>query len=450
MQTSRNPKVLNKVLKYKLRPILDRITKLEDVQLDNENYIKNITSQVGNMKEQATKELDEYNTASAKLDTSLNKADKNLSNLIKNSLYNPNSTTQTGGGGSGEIVTDEETKFITDKSLDSACYGLVIDGVDYSVYGVTGKGIAIGANPGVDKEYDWRNPGNDSKPFPSYYVNDILFDNTDCVLISTNNGIVRYNMKDESYSIMDKSFGLPHNIVHRIVKVKTSDGTFRGYLALTEKGICFSPDAKRWTNLVPDFTESCISVSKTNLIDTPQDIVFIGTAGGIYYFDVNKFINEDIREVKSIPGLNLILPTTYVNGIGYDVDNDILSIVSLSGLAVVNKLKEIISSGITVNMNSEDASGKRYVKLYNTSTGLNTSSCYDCIYTTDNKLVVCTSNGLNITSDYNKFSSITKSLNNYNPAGKLLNSFICNKIVRKANGLYTVLHGIGLTEDIEI
>ena len=122
MQTSRNPKVLNKVLKYKLRPILDKITQLEGVQLDNNAYIQNITSQVENMKEQATEELENYKTASAKLDTSLSKADKILSNLIKNTLYNPNSTTKTGDGGSSSEPGEEETKLITDKGIDAACY----------------------------------------------------------------------------------------------------------------------------------------------------------------------------------------------------------------------------------------------------------------------------------------------------------------------------------------
>lgn len=451
MQTSRNPKVLNKVLKYKLRPILDRITQLEGVQTDNNSYIQNITSKVENMKEQATEELENYKTASAKLDTSLGKADKNLSNLIKNTLYNPNSTTKPGtSGGSGESG-EEETKLITDKSIDAACYGLVIDGKDYSIYGVTGKGVAIGENPAISKEFVWRNPSNDSKPFPSYYVNDILFIDTNTVLIATNNGIVRYSMKEEEYTVMDNSFGLPHNIVYKVIKVKTSDNVFRGYLAMTERGIAFSPDSRRWTVIGVDFTESCVSVAKTNLIDTPQDIVFIGTASGVYYFDIDKFINEDVRTIKEIPGLNLVLPSTYVNGLAYDVDNDILSIVSLSGLTVVNNPKEIIELGITVNSNSVGTDDKKYISLYNTNNGLNTSSCYDCIYTIDNKLVICTSNGLNITEDYSKFTMITKSTNTYNPTSEeLLNSFICNKIIRKDSNKYTVLHGIGLTEGITI
>jgi len=451
MQTSRNPKVLNKVLKYKLRPILDRITQLEGVQQDNNAYIQNITSQVENMKEQATKELENYKTASSKLDTSLSKADKNLSNLIKNTLYNPNSTIKTGGGGSSGETGEEETALITDKAIDAACYGLVINGIDYSIYSVTGKGIAIGKNPGTENEYEWRNPANDKDTFPSYYVNDILFIDTNTVLIATNNGIVQYLMKEGTYTVMDKSFGIPHNTVHRVIKVQTSDGIFRGYLAMTEKGIAFSPDSKRWTTIVSDFTESCISVAKTNLIDTPQSLVFIGTASGIYYFDMDKFINENVREVKEIPGLNLALQATYINGLAYDVDNDILAAVSLSGLVVIRKPKEILERGITVNANTVDSNNQKYVVLFNTSSGLNTSSCYDCIYSVDHKLIVCTSNGLNITSNYNQFTTITKSINTYNQeSGKLLNSFICNKIVRKSSNKYTVLHGIGLTEDITI
>ena len=448
MQTSRNPKVLNKVLKYKLRPILDRIANLEDVKIDNESYIQNITSQVNGMKEQVTNELNDYNEAAARLDTNISKANKNLSNLIKNTLYNPNSTTTNTGTGTGGGEESTETKFITDKALDAACYGLVIDGKDYSIYGVTGKGIAIGENPGAEKEYEWRNPANDEHTFPSYYVNDILFVDTGNVLISTNNGIVKYSMATEEYTIMDKSFGLPHNTVYRTIKVKTSDGTFRGYLALTEKGIAFSPDANRWTPIATDFGESCICVAKTNLIDVPQDIVFIGTTSGVYYLDIDKFILEDNREVKEIPGLNILLPATYINGIAYDVDNDILSIVSLSGLTTVRGVKTNILENDIV-LDTSMVGRNKTVTLYNTTSGLNTSSCYDCIYTIDHKLVVCTSNGLNITADYANFSSISKSANTYN-GGKTLSSFICNKIIRKSSNLYTVIHGIGLTEDIEI
>jgi hypothetical protein len=185
-------------------------------------------------------------------------------------------------------------------------------------------------------------------------------------------------------------------------------------------------------------------VAKTSLIDTPQSIVFIGTASGVYYFDMDKFIDEDVREVKEIPGLNLILPSTYINGLAYDVDNDMLAFVSLSGLTVVEGAKNLIDSGEIVTNVSR-------VSMFNANNGLNTSSCYDCIYTGDHKLVVCTSNGLNVTVDYSSFSTITKSLNTYNPeSGELLNSFICNKIVRKSSNKYTVLHGVGLTEDITI
>ena len=59
MQTSRNPKVLNKVLKYKLRPVLDKVAQLEDVQHDNTDFTANITSRVEAMKDRATEESDD-------------------------------------------------------------------------------------------------------------------------------------------------------------------------------------------------------------------------------------------------------------------------------------------------------------------------------------------------------------------------------------------------------
>lgn len=450
MQTSRNPKVIDKVLQYKLRPVLDKISQLEVIGKDNADYINNITSRLGIIKEKATEELNEYELASAKLDNTISKSNKNLSNLIKNTLYNPNLSTN--GTGSGTDLTEqEETKLITDKTIDAGIYGLVKEGLDYSLFGITGKGIVINDDSSViDKEFEWRNPSNKEHAFPSYYINDMVAIDTSNVLIATNNGVVSYNIIDESFSLMDKSYGLPNSIVHKIVKLQTSDKVFRGYLALTEKGIAFSSDAKMWNAIDPEFTEVCVSASKTDLINTPQEIVFIGTSKGIYYFDVDNFINNDIRTVKEIPGLNLLLPSIYINGIAYDTHNDTLAIVSMSGLNTVKNVKDLISSGKTVTSSLKNANGVQYYNQYNTVSGLNTTSCYDCIYTIDDKLIICTSNGLNITENYTEFKSITKTVNNYNGSDELLNSFICNKIIRKSSNKYTILHSVGITEDITI
>lgn len=449
MQTSKNPKVINKVLQYKLRPVLDKISQLEVIGSNNKDYINNITSRLSDVKTAANGELEEYNLADAKLDNTISKSNKNLSNLIKNTLYNPNLSSNESGSGS-EVTEQNETKYITDKTIDSALYGLVKDSLDCSLFGITGKGIVLNEfDSVVGKEYEWRNPSNDEHIFPSFYINDMIAMTTSDIMIATNNGIVKYNISDESFSIIDKSYGLPHNIVHRLVKLQTTDKIFRGYLALTEKGISFSPDGERWTNIDPDFQEVCVSVNNTDLINTPQDIVFIGTTSGVYYFDVDKFIYDDVRNIKEIPGLNLLLPSVYVNGLSYDTHNDNLAIVSMSGLSVVKNIKELISSNKTLINGLKNDQNVLYYNQYNTSSGLNTTSCYDCIHTIDDKLIICTSNGLNITSDYVEFKSITQAINNYNN-GSLLNSFICNKIVRKAANTYTVLHGIGITENIVI
>lgn len=452
MQTTRNPKVLNNVLKYKLRPILDKISQLETIQSDNTEYVKSIETQVDSMKESANTELEEYNTATAKLNTEIEKSNKTLSNLIKNTLYNPNSTTTSTGSGESQTETSE-TKLISDKNLDAVCYGLVLDSEDYVMFGVTSKGIAITKDDGDNKskEYEWMNPSNTNSIFPSYYVNDILLVNTDTALLSTNNGIIIYTLSTKKYSQIDKTFGLPHNKVYRTIKVRTTDGKTNGFLAMTEKGVAYSSDMKRWTTVDKDFTESCNCVSKTNLVNAGQSLVFIGTSSGVYYLDIDKYINEDLRTVKEIPGLNLTIPAVYVNGLAYDVDNDILAIVSLSGLSVINDVKELIASGKILTSSLKDSSDNLYYKVYNTNSGLNTTSCYDCIYSVDNKLIICTSNGLNITEDYDKFTSITSVINSYNPdSGELLNSFICNKIIRKNDNTYTILHGVGLTENINI
>lgn len=452
MQTTRNPKVLNNVLKYKLRPILDKISQLEIIQSDNTEYIKSIEAQVDSMKESANVELNEYNTATSKLDSELEQSNKTLSNLIKNTLYNPNSTTTSTGSG-GEITETTETKLISDKTLDAACYGLVLDNIDYAIFGISGKGITI-TKDDIDnrtKEYDWMNPANSENTFPSYYVNDILLIDTDTALMSTNNGIIIYTLSTNKYLQIDKTYGLPHNKVYRTIKVRTNDEKTNGYLAMTEKGVAYSSDMKRWSIVDKNFTESCNCVSKTNLINAGQSLVFIGTSSGVYYLDIDKFIYDDLRTIKEIPGLNLTIPAVYINGIAYDTENDILAIVSLSGLSVISNVKELIASGKTLTSSLKDSLDNFYYKVYNTNSGLNTTSCYDCIYSVDNKLIICTSNGLNITDDYDKFTSITSVVNSYNPnSEELLNSYICNKIIRKNDNTYTILHGVGLTENIHI
>ena len=452
MQTTRNPKVLNNVLKYKLRPILDKIAQLETIQSDNTEYVKSIKTQVDSMKEAAAIEIKEYDIATSKLDNEIEKSNKTLSNLIKNTLYNPNSTTTNTGGGESSSETTE-TDLISDKNLDAACYGLVLDSEDYAIFGVTGKGIVITKDEGDNsaKKYEWMNPSNSDDTFPSYYVNDILLVNTDTVLLSTNNGIVIYSLSNKKYIQIDKTFGLPHNKIYKTIKVRTSDGSTNGFLAMTEKGVAYSSDMKRWTTVDKNFTESCNCVSKTNLVNAGQTLVFIGTSSGVYYLDMDQYINEDVRIIKEISGLNLTIPAVYINGLAYDVDNDILSIVSLSGLSVISNVKELIESGKTLTSALKDSHGKLYYKVFNTNSGLNTTSCYDCIYSVNNKLIVCTSNGLNITSDYDNFTSITSAINSYNAnSNELLNSYICNKIIRKNDNTYTILHGVGLTENIHI
>lgn len=458
MQTTRNPKVLNNVLKYKLRPILDKISSLETIKEDNESYVSSIQSKVDSMKEAATKEVAEYDEEDAKLDLVINQANKSLSNLIKNTLYNPNSSTVNTGGGT-EIETTEETKLISDKTLEAACYGLVIDGTDYSMYSVTGKGIAFDVldDDIQNKEYTWRNPANSDNPFPSYYVNDMLYVDSNTVLCATNNGVVLYYIDTGKYSLMDKSYGLPSNKVYRLIKAGTKDGSISGFVAATEKGIAYSPNGKQWTTIDSSFTESSVCLSNSNLINTPQSLVFIGTSSGVYYIDIDRFLTADsktdteYRTVKEITGLNLMIPSIYINGVAYDTVTDTLAIVSLSGLVVINKVSELINNETEITSTLKNSDGTLFYQIFSTATGLNTSSCYDCAYTVDDKLIVCTSNGLNITDDYSRFYSITKLVNNYNPdSDEKLNSYICNRVIRMNDHKYTILHGIGLTENITI
>ena len=90
------------------------------------------------------------------------------------------------------------------------------------------------------------------------------------------------------------------------------------------------------------------------------------------------------------------------------------------------------------------------VLILTNKNGLTGSSCYDAVYTVDDRLILGTANGLSITSNYAAFESITKNSNNHDPEGKILNSYVCNKIVRINKDKYTIIHGVGLTEDVEI
>ena len=441
MQTSRNPKVLNNALKYKLQPILDKIESLEVLAKDYDSVIADQKQQELNLKNRANEEFDVYKDNRNNLIEKIDYSKSNLTSLINNNLYNPNKASSSEGGGSGE-VTVEETKLITDKIVKCAAYGFVRDGVDYCMFGVTGKGLAIGTYPGQDLEYVWRNPENDENPFVSYYVNDILFVDTNTAMISTNNGVVIYKFDTDTYQLYDTTFGLPGKEVLSITKVCNNDESVTGYLAATTAGIAYSPTGERWSTIDTSFTATIICLATSNYIDTPQKVVFIGTTNGIYCVDISKIIDENIRSIKYLVGSSNVLPNNYVYGLAYDCVTDKLTAATTGGAMVLNNASTFKNGDKVLTSND--------VLILTNKNGLSGTSCYSAFYTVDDRLVLGTANGLSVTANYTVFKSITRNSNEFDENGKTLNSHICNRIVRINKDKYTVIHGVGLTEDVEI
>lgn len=439
MQTSRNPKVLDYALKYKLQPILDKVESLEELSAEYDGIIADQKAQEAALKEQANNEFKKYADHRNELMEKIDMSKSSLTSLINNNLYNPNQVVGSGSEGGGETV--EETLLITDKIVKCAAYGFVKDGVDYCMFGVTGKGLAIGTYPGQDLEYVWRNPENDEEPFASYYINDILFVDTNTAMISTNNGVVIYKFDTNSYMVYDTTCGLPSKEIYSITKVCNGDESVVGYLATTSAGIAYSPTGERWTTIDTSFSASITCMATTNYIDTPQKIVFIGTTNGIYCVDASKIIDENIRSIKYLAGSSNVLPNNYVYGLAYDVVDDKLTAATTGGAMVLNNASTFINGDKIITSND--------VLILTNKNGLVGTSCYDAFYTVDDRLILGTANGLSITANYAAFKAITRNSNEFDENGKTLNSHICNRIVRINKDKYTVIHGVGLTEDVE-
>ncbi len=451
MQTSRNPKVSNNVLKYKLRPILDKIAELEAIHEEEKIFSAEVRSKLELLKEEGLAELEKFEKAQNSLYARIKQANDTLSRMIKNNLYNPNvATYEITGGDDAEYI--EDTKLITDKIINACLYGIVKNHVDMTMYGLAGKGmILVERGTDTEKEFDFRNPAFDTLPFPTYYVTDMIAKNTGEVLIATNSGIVYWDMTTDDYVLCDISYGLPSNRVNRIVKVSTKEKDEVGFLALTDRGIAYSPNGMRWKTVNRKFTNPCTCASSIHLIDTPQNIVFIGGNAGIFYFDVDAYIKDNDIELKQIEGLNYILPTAYINGISYDEETDTLAIATMGGLSIVKKVKELISEKITLTEKLKYDQYNTYYTLFTIAEDLSSTTCNDVMWTQNHKLLVATTNGLNVTSDLIHFNLITINRNHENPESEeRLNSYICTRIVRKGDDEYTILHSVGLTDSIHI
>lgn len=457
--TSTNPKVLNRVLKYKLQPVLDKIAILEKTQEHENTFIESIEAEINDVRDQVQAGSAEFTSSKIELDNAVDKANNDIAKIIRNSLYNPNVATLSEEETNVTII---ESNNIIDKIINDCVYGLVIDNIDYMALGFSNKGLSIiktdhEVSDIANLEVEFMNPSKNTKDFPSYYINDILKIDNYNLLIATNIGVVKYNIITGKYITEDLSFGLPSLIVHRLTKVQTSDGSITGYFAATEKGCAYSSDGEIWRVIDRSFISPCTRISSNNYIDKAQTVVFIGSSSGLFYVNMDEYLGNDstVNQLKSINGLTQTLPSKYINSLSYndsEESNGELAIGTNSGLVIIRDVKELLEDdSITVSLSSKSSRGNNFYTLYNTSSGLNSASCSDVLYLPNGKLVIATNNGINIAdSSFTAFTHINKIVNTENENGGLLSQYNCVRICRKSDNELTILHGTGLTENIVI
>lgn len=439
MITSRNPKVLNKVVMQKLNPLLAKVTDLVNMSSDVKNFIdENVESKNTNM-ETVSNITENFHNSQDIVYTEIDKSNTLLSEMIVADLSNPNTAPGTGGGESGTPI--EETKLINDKTLFTVAYGFVKDGVSMTLAGVSGKGLAVGENPAYEANFEFKNESNDK--FSSQYVRDILLVNPTRAFISTNNGLVDYNVETGNYINRDNSFGLNTKRVVTCTHVKTSDSTQTGFIAGTEVGVNYSPTGERWVNVDKTFKASVTCLSRTQSHNLKQTILFIGTDSGLYFVDLDEFLIDGVSKVHHLKNISNALPSTYINSVAYNTVKDTLYVATDGGLTVV--------TDVMAHLKSNYDSGEKYTACttYTSRSGLSSTLCLDIFLKTDSTVIIGTTNALTVTKDFANFTYITKKQSSYDQH-KLLNSHMCKKIVRRDASTITVIHTVGLTEGLSI
>jgi hypothetical protein len=305
---------------------------------------------------------------------------------------------------------------------------------------VSNYGLAIGTDTNIEGEFVFVNP-NKNASFPSFMINDILRLSTRFAFAGTNFGLVEYDIVTGSYIVRTTSNGLNANSVKRVAPLKTTDSTdINGYIAGTNKGASFSFNGSRWIDIDKSFKHivTCFHISQK--LDEIYSFVFIGTNKGIYYFDANDFINEGGGAIIPLEGVMKTLPSNYINGIAYNSNNDAIYIATDSGITVVNDIMALISQNNIANTPPS-------YETFNANKGISSTLCFDIAIMPNEKIVAATANGLTVTSDFKTFSYITKKIESGPPG---LESYMCNRIVRKNAAHVSVLHPIGLTDGVII
>jgi hypothetical protein len=435
MKSSKNPKVLNYIVKNALNPILKKIEQLKQKEIEHDAFIDSAYLKASKNKESITSKEKEYINHENIVRELLTNNLERLSYLIRTKLYNPNLIKEDEGE---EPETTPPDNLISTKAINTLSYGFVKSSVSYVMAGIINNGLAIAKETDIQNDFEFINPKNGK--FPSFYPNDILKTSTGSAFIATNNGLVDYDFGNEKYLLRTTSYGLNTNIVKRVIPVFNNIGEKSGYVAGTSRGISFSPNGTRWINVDKSFTSEVTSFHTTEHLNTLYDKIFIGTIRGVYFINIANFIENDSLKVIYLEAISDIAPNIYINSIALDVTNDKLYIATDNGVIMVNDISAYIAAG------DYKATPPSY-KIFNSYSGLSSSACFDIIIMPSLKVCMATANGVTITNNFTNFSYITKKTGSLNTG---LESYMCNRIIRKTGNSITVLHPLGFTEGLII
>jgi hypothetical protein len=437
MKSSRNPKVLNYVIRNVLDPIFHLLDRLLAKEKEANQYIEEVSSIENTQNEKVNADVASYDEKESLLEKTIETDKSLITDMIQRNLLNPNIGY---GEGEGEERPHEETLLITDKLISDIGYGFIKDGISVLLAGVTNHGIALGGETNITGEFTFLNP-NEKIKFPSFTVNALLKLSTYFTFAATNAGLVEYDITTGNYQVKTTSHGLNTNMIKRIIPLKRYDAsTTNGYLAGTTKGISFSPNGDRWLNVDKTFKETITCFHTSQKLEEVYTGVFIGTTKGLYFFDANNYITQENGEVVLLEGVMRIMPSNYINAVAYNSLNDTLYVATDSGITIINDIMSSIEQGKITEIPSS-------YKSLSANHGLSSTLCFDIIIMPNQKIIIATANGITLTNDFVNFSYITRKVTEFSPG---LENYMCNKIIRKNAVSITVLHPIGLTEGIAL
>jgi ligand-binding sensor domain-containing protein len=437
MKSSKNPKILNYVIKSILDPIFRLLEELKNKEWDAKEFIRKSTKEADDNNDAVKEAVAAYMVKDDLLNQAVINARSRLSDMIRSSLYNPNIPDGEEGVG-GETIPN--TPLLIDKPITDIDFGFIKDGNTILLAGVIGRGLAIGRDNDIAGDnFIFSNPSNIK--FPSFYINDILKISTTHALIGSNHGLIEYDVATTKSLVRTTSHGLNTNTVKAIAPVLNSANEQAGYLAGTTKGMCFSPNGVRWLNVDLTFKNVVTCFHSTQSLDKKTKFVFVGTTRGLYYFDASSYIDEVDKRVIYLKGIINISPSAYINAIAYNSIKDALYLATDNGVLVINGIMAYMAA------KNYDEPPPNY-RIYGSNQGLSSTLCFDLALMPNQKLVIATANGLTITTDFINFSYITRKISGSNNQG--LESYMCEKLVRRNAVSLTVLHSIGLTEGITI